>query len=290
MPDIEFTSGIARADYLHVGPTKLASPIEVKVVSPLSPFVLAQRAGTEVDEQRIGRMAQGHQRTRYRREMENFSIAYVPTSFVRLTGSNDVREYVGVMGAKLTGARLNQLLLALAPSTVFGLDTEDIITDWGRVDNNHFGPIIARHMKHIGLAWEAFETERVQLRDQIEKWGVDANDPTKRGVTPIIHIQEEEDKRRMVFTDLTQEPYRSAVELTGERITDDTVLSPVTGVWVSALFSPDVIKRWPYDAKYHKDGGWRSLGTTQVGLYAIDQAHQITNGSFVSQIIEECDK
>lgn len=259
--------------------SSLTPPLLVREASPISANELL---GTTLDDKKLNRMP-----SFIGREMDGFSLSDKPIKFFEVTGQDpSVKEFIGVVQDSLGGRRFNQLLLSISPYKDYGLDTDDCITDWSRVDDPDFKETIGRHVKALGLSWKVLERNRQTFIWLLrEGSGMNSNefkqnsDPSPE-ITPVMRWSNWEGKRIWELNYLRGFPY--------EGIRHDTSINPsyyltnpLAGLYAAALFSPEVTSYWPRRDRYTPGGHLREIGTTQVVVYAVEKSYQFLNGNFV---------
>lgn len=276
-----------RAHYLdYRSGTPLTPPLRVKEAPPVSANELL---GTRIDEQKLHKLP-----PHYSKQMDDFSLADKPIQFYQITGQDpEVIECIGFVLSGLQGQGFNQLLLAIAPDKGFGLDTNDCITDWRRVNDRNFEYTIPKHIKGLGLAWRILEREREDFAWLLDDWQSKREQETSQGFLPVIRWVNIKGSRKWRLNYLIDEPYKSMCRQVGVSLQNlcyspDGMVhcNPTVGLYAAALFSPEVIEAWPQRDQYSPGGHDRGIGTTQVVAYAIDKSYQFLPGNF-SQAAEE---
>lgn len=288
MPILEGEKRIPRKHYLAFqGGTHLTPPWAIKHAPAISANELL---GVTLDEQKVDKLGP------YRKdELADFSLTTRPIHFITITGQeSDAIEYIGIVEVQLGGKLFNQLALSIAPDkTAFGLDTADMILDWGRVDNPQYKGIIDKHAKGLGLAWRIFGRDRRFFTGQLERWQsapwLKAESLNQFSMVPLMHWVDMGGRRRWMFNYLTKPPYQQLREDYLDKLFPDTIykssyprrLNPTAGLYTAFHFSPDVTEAWPSRDALTPGGNPRAIGTTQVVVYAIDKTYQLFAGSFI---------
>jgi hypothetical protein len=192
-------------------------------------------------------------------------------------------EYITV-APPLNAEEVNSVLYFAAPAKSFGLDTDDIISDWHALyDDNSYAAIKKPHTHMQG--WAQWEASRLLVLGVIERnfEPYPVNKFKQKNpedvVIPVIRWRKDAEGNNRIVIDSLDDQMRIALATAlPDHISDPSRLDNGMGIAFVSAYSERQTK-WPKVATYGSSGKTeQTMGPTQVLAYAIRQIAEIRHG------------
>lgn len=230
----------------------------------------------------------------------DYSFQFTPAQYEALNHGKDCRFYPVVLqkGNKmkviapttpLDGADINHFLFFAAPgkSTIFGLDTGDVINDWPNLYRHEFHrDRLAEHRKIPG--WDGYEKVKDTVYDAIEEFDRGLLGQFRKLINPVLAVEFALDEfgTEKIETEISDEERQLVQEALSQFYLPDEFFLPQLGPLMLAAYSPEATSVWGARRSYHEDcKGQQTMGPTQVLPLSIGLAQSLLDGEMAQNFL-----
>lgn len=215
------------------------------------------------------------------KEPESLALGNIPTLIFSQkiswpkNSDLDMVHYWGIMGVKLEGESLNELIFQISPFKIYGQDYNDIINDWQMPDrqDGYSQSLLQSHRRMLGRSWDIFSRYRRRHYSAINR-----DEPDY--ITPLLSWKKIGNKRVWQFRshlpkDMLHMQDAFLKEPDG---IDSESLDTLGGLYVLAYASPEQRGQWPilYGGRVH--------GPTQTPVLAISKRNSLMESKLLERV------
>lgn len=196
------------------------------------------------------------------------ALARSPFSFFPVVrNGRDTQEFL-IVGRPLSADQVSVLIFASSPSKRFGIDVEDIITDYEALHDGTKKQK-AREKRHAEMrGWKESQITMAPIVDELKNKFYTDPDNTEGGIVPVLWCRRDNDGSTQIVLDpLSKELQTAVAEALPYQISDVDRLNSGMGLMYLAAFSPWNTE-WPISDSYRPSGPMQVMGQAQVMAYA----------------------